>query len=118
MPHCIIEISKNIIHLIELKSLMKDTANAVFSLNCFNADDIKVRIIQIENSFMGIEEQDHAFSAAEIFIFDNKTAEQLHAISERVQSVMEEHLKNKHRKMSITTRISFLNKYYKKFKNF
>ena len=116
MPHCVIEITEKIIQKLDTSSLMKDSAQAIYSLNCFQANDIKVRLIPIEYSFMGIEEEDHAFVAAEIFIFDNKTKEQVNLLSDTLQAVLEKHCKSFHPKLSITTRISFLNEHYKRFK--
>jgi 5-carboxymethyl-2-hydroxymuconate isomerase len=118
MPHCKIEISKNIFKEIHLNIIMQDASKAIYSLNCFNADDIKVRIMPVEFSYMGLTDQEHAFVAAEIMIFPNKTAEQLNTLSQNVQSVLEKHFQNSHHKLNITTRISYLNKSYKRFKNF
>jgi hypothetical protein len=34
----------------------------------FNPDDIKVRIYEIDNSFMGIKEQEHSYVTAELLL--------------------------------------------------
>ena len=118
MPHCIIEATKNILQVIDHSSLMKDVANAIFSLGCFSEDDIKIRLYPIEDSFLGIKKQDHSYITADIQVLDNKTDEQLDELVTKVQEVMEYHVKTTIGKTSITSKVSFLNKkYYKRFKN-
>lgn len=118
MPHCIIEATENILIDINVKLLMKNVSNAIFSLGCFSADDIKVRLYPVKYSFLGIKEQDHSYVTAEIQILDNKSDDQLDELSVKVQKVLSDHFNSTSAKISITTQISFLNSFYKRFKNF
>ena len=118
MPHCIIEITENLLSEVDTDKLINNASNAIHSLNCFNADDIKVRIIPVKYSFLGIKKQVHAFAAAEIMIFDNKSQEQLNELSDKVQKVLTDNIHFQKGKLSLTTRISYLNEYYKRYKNF
>ena len=119
MPHCIIEITENLIPELNKNKLMKDVANAIFLLDCFKGDDIKVRIYPIQYSFLGIEEQEHSYATANIQIMENKTDDQLHEITNKVQNVLLKHIESSIGKTSITTQVSFLKQdYYKRYKNF
>lgn len=118
MPHCIVEITENIFSEKDAKLLMKDIAGAIFSLACFNADDIKVRLYPVKYSFLGIEEQEHSYVTAEVFVMENKSESQLNELAENIQKVLLKRFNNTFGKTSITTQINFLNKFYKRFKNF
>ena len=119
MPHCIIEVTENLLQDIDKNKLMKEVAQSIFSLGCFSADDIKVRLYPVEYSFLGLKEQEHSYVTAEIQVIDNKTKEQLNTLADKVQDVLLNYLNEPIAKTSITTQVSFLNKaYYKRFKNF
>ena len=118
MPHCIIEATENILIDINVKLLMKDVSKAIFSLGCFSADDIKVRLYPVKYSFLGIKEQDHSYVTAEVQIMDNKTDDQLDDLSDKIQKVLSDHFNSTSGKKSITIQINFINNFYKRFKNF
>ncbi len=118
MPHCIIEVTENLIPTLDKNKLMKDIALSVFSLGIFSEDDIKVRLYPIKYSFLGIKEQEHSYVTANIQVTDNKTDEQLDDLVAEIQDVLKSHFKTTIGKTSITSQVSFLNKkYYKRFKN-
>ena len=119
MPHCIIEVTENLLQDIDKNKLMKEVAQSLFSTGCFNADDIKVRLYPVKHSFLGIKEQDHSYATADIQVMDNKTKVQLEELTDKVQNVLLNYFNKSIGKISITTQISFLKKdYYKRFKNF
>jgi 5-carboxymethyl-2-hydroxymuconate isomerase len=119
MPHCIVEITENLMPDIQPKVLMKDLAKAVFALGCFNEDDIKLRLYPVSQSFLGINDQEHAYVTAEVKVMDNKTEEQLDELASNVQNVLVKAFPKTIGKTSITTQVSFLDqRIYKRFKNF
>lgn len=108
MPHCIIEITGNLIPHTDCNKLMCDTANAIFSLGCFSENDIKIRIRPVSHSYMGIRDQAHAYVATDVQVMNNKTPEQLEQLIGSVHSAVQSHFANITGLFSITTKISFL----------
>ena len=109
MPHCIIEVTKNLTKRVNYNMLMNSVANAINTDELFNGDDIKVRIYEIEHSYMGTVDQEFSYVATEIALVDNKTEEQLSNIVNEVQNVLNNFFRKKIGKNSITTRVSFIN---------
>jgi 5-carboxymethyl-2-hydroxymuconate isomerase len=98
---------------------MKDVANAMNIESLFDRDDIKVRIYEIDNSFMGIKEQEHSYVTAELLLLNNKTENQLSLILESVQKILVKYFSNKSCKSSITCRITLIGpKFYQRTVNY
>ncbi len=115
MPHCKIEITKNLIGDIDFNSLMKDVSNGLNDSKLFNSDDIKVRVYPIEHSFLGISEQDHSYVTAELMILNRRTEEINNMLLDSVQSVLLKYFNKPKYKTSITSRLTLLEpKYYKR----
>ena len=119
MPHCKVEITKNLFVKVDKKILMQDLSQALFDTGCYEPDDIKVRLYETEHSFMGIVDQEHSYVAAEISTHDTKTEEELQRISENVHKVLLLYFEETIGRSSITTRVSLMEKkYYRKKVNY
>lgn len=119
MPDCIIEITKNLVNNISYTRLMKDVAKAINLESIFDVDDIKVRIYEIDSSFMGIIEQDHSCVSAELVFINNKTENQYSLILEFVQKILVKYFSNKSCKSSITSRITLIDpRFYQRTMNY
>ncbi len=119
MPHCIIEITKNLITTIDPEKLMYDVFRAINNIGCFNPNDIKIRIYPVEFSRMGIENQNHSYIATEIQILNNKSQDQVQRIIDSVHNAVQSDFQKVVGKNSITTRISFLDAdFYKRNTNY
>ena len=109
MPHCIIEITKNILPYCDFEKIMKDVSIALNNIGCFETDDIKIRIRPIEISYMGIEIQEHSYVATDIQLLNNKTENQLNYINDSVHNAILSNFEKLIGKSSITTKITLLN---------
>ena len=119
MPHCVLEITENIFESSRIETIMKECANALNDVGCFKEDDIKIRARSLEYAFLGVQEQEHSYVAAEVSCIDNKTEEQLKSISDNVMAVLQKNFAQLIGKASITVKVSPANPdTYGKWQNF
>lgn len=112
MPHCIIEMTANLIPLNDCGQLMRAAAEAIHRLGCFSANDIKIRIRPVEYSYLGIVDQNHSYAAADVQVLNNKTAEQLRQLADSVQQTLMNHIRRPSGLCSLTTKITLLDADY------
>ena len=108
MPHCILEITKDLVGKTDTSQLMIEVSKAINTDRIFEGDDIKIRIYEINESLMGLSIQDPSYIAAEVIILDNKTEIQKQNILNAVQSVLISNFEEPDNKFSITSRLSLV----------
>ena len=115
MPHCIIEVTKGLLNNISPQDLMEEVSKALNTDKIFVSNDIKLRVREIEHSFMGEVRQTHSYVSAEIMILDNKTDQQKERLLDKVQNVLVEFFQNRTDKQSITCRLTLMQpEYYRR----
>ncbi|WP_271274505.1 5-carboxymethyl-2-hydroxymuconate Delta-isomerase [Aliamphritea hakodatensis] len=82
MPHCILECSPEILKHCNQQVLMQHCFDAAVASGLFSPEDIKVRILRLENQQVG--ETALTQLHTEVKILDGRTAEQRKHLSEKV----------------------------------
>lgn len=119
MPHCKIEVTKGLLNNINPQELMEEVSKALNTDKIFVSNDIKLRIYEIEHSFMGEIKQDHSYVSAEIIILNNKTNLQKERLLDEVQKVLVDFFQNNTDKQSITCRLNLMQPdYYRRHVNY
>ena len=87
---------------------MQQLAVAINKDEIFIPDDIKIRLVPIRYSWMGLQEQKHQAISAELIVLDNKTKDQLNTILDEIQSVLQTYFAEFQEKTSITSRLTLV----------
>ena len=108
MPHCVIEVTSNLLPKIDPDRLMDDVVAALDRTGFFKADDIKVRIRPIEFFRMGFDNSENSYVAADVQLLNDKDEAQLAAVTSAVHEAILSHFSGTVGKNSITTRITLM----------
>ena len=108
MPHCVIEVTSNLLPKINPEKLMDDVVAALDRTGFFKADDIKVRIRPIEFFRMGFDNSENSYVAADVQLLNDKDEAQLAAVTSAVHEAILSHFSGAVGKNSITTRITLM----------
>jgi 5-carboxymethyl-2-hydroxymuconate isomerase len=108
MPHCVIEVTNNLIPSIDPQKIMDDVVAALDKTGFFRADDIKVRIRPIEFFRMGFDNRENSYVAADVQLLNDKDDSQLSVITSLVHDAILPHFSGTVGKSSITTRVTLM----------
>ncbi len=90
MPHCILECSPEILAGCDQNTLMQSCFDAAFASELFEADDIKVRLLPLQNQLVG--ETGLSQLHIDIKILDGRTPEQRKQLADGVLIAVQQYL--------------------------
>lgn len=108
MPHCIIEVTNNLLPSIDPQKLMDDVAAALNRTGFFKADEIKVLIRQIDFFRIGFDNRENSYVSADVQTLSDKDENQLSVITASVHETIVSFFGDTLEKKSITTRVTLL----------
>ncbi len=121
MPHCILEVSNNIVEIVDRQKLLLQINNCLADTGLFNLNDIKSRFIIHKDYVIGDGDKKCAFVSLNVSILSGRSQEIKNMISNKCLDLLKlaftESLKKL--KFSLTVQISELEKdSYARVKNY
>jgi len=88
MPHCILEISDNIVEKTKKKEILSKINNCLAETGLFNVNDIKSRVVVHNDYFIGDGDEKRAFVALNVAILSGRAQETKNMISNKCLKVL------------------------------
>lgn len=107
MPHCILEISDNIVETINKKELLSQINNCLAETGLFNINDIKSRFIVHSDYVIGDGDEKRAFVTLNVAILSGRSAETKSMISNKCLDLLKRSFTESLKKLKFSLTVQF-----------